>query len=124
MTHSFPTLRSSHLTKWPLWILGSGLFGAQLAAQLGLPYGFASHFAPQALDMAIAIYRERFKPSAQLAKPYVLVGMNVIAAESDDEARRLATTQQMRSEEHTSELQSLMRRSYDVFCLNKKKQSN
>lgn len=82
-------------TNVPLWILGSSLFGAQLAAQLGLPYGFASHFAPQALDMAIAIYRERFKPSAQLAKPYVLVGMNVIAAESDDEARRLATTQQM-----------------------------
>ena len=79
----------------PLWILGSSLFGAQLAAQLGLPYGFASHFAPQALDMAIAIYRERFKPSDQLAQPYVLVGMNVIAAESDDEARRLATTQQM-----------------------------
>src|SRR3546814_3203382 len=102
----------------------SDVCSSDLAAQLGLPYGFASHFAPQALDMAIAIYRERFKPSAQLAKPYVLVGMNVIAAESDDEARRLATTQQMRSEEHTSELQSLMRRSYDVFCLNKKKQSN
>ena len=82
-------------TNVPLWILGSSLFGAQLAAQLGLPYGFASHFAPQALDMAIAIYRERFKPSDQLAQPYVLVGMNVIAAESDDEARRLATTQQM-----------------------------
>lgn len=82
-------------TNVPLWILGSSLFGAQLAAELGLPYGFASHFAPQALDMAIAIYRERFKPSDQLAKPYVLVGMNVIAAESDDEARRLATTQQM-----------------------------
>ncbi|API58147.1 alkane 1-monooxygenase [Tardibacter chloracetimidivorans] len=82
-------------TNVPLWILGSSLFGAQLAAELGLPYGFASHFAPQALDMAIAIYRERFKPSDQLAKPYVLVGMNVIAAENDDEARRLATTQQM-----------------------------
>src|SRR5690606_35918956 len=82
-------------TNVPLWILGSSLFGAQLAAELGLPYGFASHFAPQALDMALAIYRERFKPSEQLAKPYALVGVNVIAAETDEEARRLATSQQM-----------------------------
>lgn len=82
-------------TNVPLWILGSSLFGAQLAAELGLPYGFASHFAPQALDMALKIYRERFKPSAQLSAPYVLVGINVIAAQSDQEARRLATSQQM-----------------------------
>jgi luciferase family oxidoreductase group 1 len=82
-------------THVPLWILGSSLFGAQLAAELGLPYGFASHFAPQALDMALSIYRERFKPSAQLSAPYVLVGINVIAAPSDQEARRLATSQQM-----------------------------
>lgn len=82
-------------TNVPLWILGSSLFGAQLAAQLGLPYGFASHFAPQALDTAIQTYRERFEPSAQLSAPYVLVGINVIAAESDEEARRLATSQQM-----------------------------
>lgn len=82
-------------TQVPLWILGSSLFGAQLAAALGLPYGFASHFAPQALDQALQIYREQFKPSAQLAKPYVLVGVNVIAAESDEAARRLATSQQM-----------------------------
>jgi luciferase family oxidoreductase group 1 len=82
-------------TNVPLWILGSSLFGAQLAADLGLPYGFASHFAPQALDMALEVYRERFKPSAQLSAPYVLVGINVIAAESDREARRLATSQQM-----------------------------
>jgi luciferase family oxidoreductase group 1 len=82
-------------TNVPLWILGSSLFGAQLAAELGLPYGFASHFAPQALDMALRIYRERFKPSAQLSAPYVLVGINVIAAQSDQEARRLATSQQM-----------------------------
>lgn len=82
-------------TDVPLWVLGSSLFGAQLAAELGLPYGFASHFAPQALDRAIAVYRERFKPSAQLGAPYVLVGANVIAAETDAEARRLATSQQM-----------------------------
>jgi luciferase family oxidoreductase group 1 len=82
-------------TNVPLWILGSSTFGAQLAAELGLPYGFASHFAPQALDVALDIYRERFKPSAQLSAPYVLVGINVIAAESDDEGRRLATSQQM-----------------------------
>jgi luciferase family oxidoreductase group 1 len=79
----------------PLWILGSSLFGAQLAAELGLPYGFASHFAPQALDAALNIYRERFKPSEQLSSPYALVGINVIAAETDEEARRLATSQQM-----------------------------
>lgn len=82
-------------TNVPLWILGSSLFGAQLAAELGLPYGFASHFAPQALDMALKIYRERFKPSAQLSAPYVMVGINVVAAQSDQEARRLATSQQM-----------------------------
>ena len=82
-------------TNVPLWILGSSLFGAQLAAQLGLPYGFASHFSPQALDTALQIYREDFKPSDQLGAPYALVGVNVIAAESDEEARRLATSQQM-----------------------------
>lgn len=82
-------------TEVPLWILGSSLFGAHLAAELGLPYGFASHFAPQALDMALQVYRERFRPSAQLSAPYALVGVNVIAAETDAEARMLATTQQM-----------------------------
>lgn len=82
-------------TEVPLWILGSSLFGAQLAAELGLPYGFASHFAPQALHQALAIYRERFKPSEQLDRPYALVGVNVIAADSDAEARFLATSQQM-----------------------------
>lgn len=79
----------------PLWILGSSLFGAHLAAELGLPYGFASHFAPQALDQALAVYRDRFKPSEQTAAPYALVGVNVIAAETDEEARFLATSQQM-----------------------------
>ncbi len=82
-------------TEVPLWILGSSLFGAQLAAELGLPYGFASHFAPQALDQALQIYRERFKPSPQLAQPYALVGVNIVAAPTDDEARHLATSQQM-----------------------------
>lgn len=82
-------------TNVPLWILGSSTFGAQLAAELGLPYGFASHFAPQALDVALGIYRERFKPSEQLEAPHAVVGVNVIAADTDDEARRLATSQQM-----------------------------
>jgi luciferase family oxidoreductase group 1 len=81
-------------TEVPLWILGSSLFGAQLAAMLGLPYAFASHFAPGALDQAIAIYRERFEPSKQLDRPYVAVGVNVIAAETDAEARRLFTSTQ------------------------------
>ena len=79
----------------PIWILGSSLFGAQLAAELGLPFGFASHFAPGFLDEAVAIYRNKFKPSPQLAEPYVMVGLNVIAAPSDAEARLLATSQQM-----------------------------
>jgi luciferase family oxidoreductase group 1 len=82
-------------TEVPLWILGSSLFGAQLAAELGLPYAFASHFAPKWLDRAIALYRERFKPSRQLAAPYVMAGVNLIAATTDEEARRLWTSQQM-----------------------------
>ena len=77
-----------------MWILGSSLFGAQLAAHLGLPYAFASHFAPGDLEGAIEIYRERFRPSKRLAKPYVMLGLNVIAAESDDEARFLFTSLQ------------------------------
>jgi luciferase family oxidoreductase group 1 len=82
-------------TNVPLWILGSSLFGAQLAAMLGLPYAFASHFAPDALMRALQVYRENFKPSEQADKPYAMVGVNVIAADTDEEARRLATTQQM-----------------------------
>ncbi len=82
-------------TKVPLWILGSSNFGAMLAAEFGLPYAFASHFAPDMLLPALEIYRSRFKPSEQLDRPYAMVGVNIIAAESDDEARRLATTQQM-----------------------------
>jgi luciferase family oxidoreductase group 1 len=82
-------------TEVPLWILGSSNFGAMLAAELGLPYAFASHFAPDLLLQALQIYRTRFTPSEQLSKPYAMVGVNVIAAETDAEARRLATTQQM-----------------------------
>jgi len=79
----------------PLWILGSSTFGAALAAELGLPYAFASHFAPSSLQAALDVYRARFKPSAQLEAPYAMVGVNIIAAQTDEEARRLATTQQM-----------------------------
>lgn len=82
-------------TEVPLWILGSSTFGASLAAELGLPYSFASHFSPQQLMPALRIYRSRFKPSDQLERPYAMVGVNIIAAETDAEARRLATTQQM-----------------------------
>ena len=81
-------------TRVPVWILGSSLFGAQLAAMLGLPYAFASHFAPAQMMDAIAVYRETFKPSAQLAKPYVMLGYNVFAADSDPEASLLATSMQ------------------------------
>ena len=82
-------------TKVPLWILGSSLYGATLAAELGLPYAFASHFAPDQLLPALQAYRNRFKPSAQLSRPYAMVGVNIIAADGDADARRLATTQQM-----------------------------
>ncbi len=78
----------------PIWILGSSLFGAQLAAMLGLPYAFASHFAPGALMQALQVYRERFQPSAQLDRPYAMVGVNVIAADTDGEARHLFTSPQ------------------------------
>jgi luciferase family oxidoreductase group 1 len=77
-----------------LWILGSSLYGAQLAAALGLPYAFASHFAPDALDEAVAIYRRDFRPSAFLAKPYIAAGFNVFAADDRDEAQVLATSMQ------------------------------
>jgi luciferase family oxidoreductase group 1 len=75
-------------TNVPLYILGSSLFGAKLAAALGLPYSFASHFAPDALEQAVATYRAQFRPSEQLAEPYVIAGVNVIAAETGDEARQ------------------------------------
>src|ERR1700678_3188420 len=78
----------------PLWILGSSLFGAQVAAALGLPFAFASHFAPGMMMQAIDIYRTRFQPSEQLDRPYVMLGFNIIAAQSDTEARLLATSVQ------------------------------
>jgi luciferase family oxidoreductase group 1 len=81
-------------TNVPLWILGSSLFGAQLAAVLGLPYAFASHFAPDALLPALDIYRRRFQPSAQLDKPYAMPALQVVAADTDAEARRLFTSTQ------------------------------
>jgi luciferase family oxidoreductase group 1 len=76
----------------PLWILGSSLYGAQLAAVLGLPFAFASHFAPQAMTPAIEIYRSRFEPSDQLDRPYLMLGFNVCAAETDEEARYLRSS--------------------------------
>ncbi|MCC6735981.1 MAG: LLM class flavin-dependent oxidoreductase [Bauldia sp.] len=80
--------------KVPLWILGSSLYGAQLAAMLGLPYAFASHFAPAQMKEAIAIYRRLFRPSRQLDRPYVMLGYNVFAADTDAEAKLLATSMQ------------------------------
>jgi len=78
----------------PIWILGSSLFGAQLAAALGLPYAFASHFAPAQMMQAIALYRATFKPSVHLEKPYVMLGYNVFAADTEEEAQFLATSMQ------------------------------
>jgi len=77
-----------------VWILGSSTFGAQLAAMLGLPYAFASHFAPAEMMRAAAIYRERFQPSARLAAPHLMLGLNIVAAETDAEARRLFSSLQ------------------------------
>src|SRR4030095_6832413 len=81
-------------TEVPIWILGSSLFGAQLAAELGLPYAFASHFAPEALLEALDIYRSRFQPSRQLNQPYAMAGVNVVVAPTDKEASQLFTTVQ------------------------------
>lgn len=82
-------------TNIPLWILGSSNYGAMLAADYGLPYSFASHFAPDFLMTALDYYRANFKPSNQLTAPYAMVGVNIIAADTDEQAKRLATTQQM-----------------------------
>ena len=84
-------------THVPLYILGSSLFGAQLAARLGLPYAFASHFAPDALEEAVALYRRDFRPSAQRETPYVIAGLNVLAADTQEEAEtQLVTVQRSR----------------------------
>jgi len=80
--------------KVPIWILGSSLFGAQLAAALGLPYAFASHFAPAQMLQAIEVYRNTFRPSQHLAKPHVMLGFNVFAADTDDEAHLIASSMQ------------------------------
>jgi len=80
--------------KVPVWILGSSLYGAQLAAMLGLPYAFASHFAPAEMERALDVYRSRFEPSQYLDKPYAMLGVNVVAAETDEEARLLFTSLQ------------------------------
>jgi luciferase family oxidoreductase group 1 len=79
-------------TQVPIWLLGSSLFSAQLAALRGLPYAFASHFAPRLLHQAVDLYRSQFQPSAQLAKPYVVIGVPLVAAPSDDEAEFLASS--------------------------------
>jgi luciferase family oxidoreductase group 1 len=78
----------------PLWLLGSSLYSARLAAELGLPFGFASHFAPDYLLHALEVYRENFRPSGELKEPYALACLNVFAAETDGEARRLFTSLQ------------------------------
>ena len=81
----------------PIWILGSSLFGAQLAAALGLPFAFASHFAPAELEQAVAIYRAGFAPSERLARSYVMLGLNVCAADTDEQARWLFSSHQQRT---------------------------
>ena len=78
----------------PIWILGSSLYGAQLAAELGLPYAFASHFAPALMMDAISVYRQRFRPSQYLPRPHLMLGVNVVVGETDDEARALFTSHQ------------------------------
>jgi luciferase family oxidoreductase group 1 len=83
-------------TQVPIWLLGSSLFSARLAAQRGLPYAFASHFAPRLLHQALALYREEFRPSAALRAPYAIIGVPLVAAPSDEEARFLASSMQQR----------------------------
>jgi len=100
-------------TKVPLWILGSSLFGAQLAAMLGLPYAFASHFAPDQLIEALEIYRARFKPSEQLKKPYAMAGVNIIAAETDAKAQYLFTSLQQRFADMARGARGLLKKPID-----------
>lgn len=88
------TATPGHGAKVELWMLGSSLFGAQLAARLGLPYAFAAHFAPDHLDAALELYRRSFQPSEALEQPHVMVAMNAFAAETDEAARTLASSQQ------------------------------
>jgi len=100
-------------TNVPLWILGSSLFGAQLAAMLGLPYAFASHFAPDQLIEALEIYRARFKPSEQLKKPYAMAGVNIIAAETDAKAQYLFTSLQQRFADMARGARGLLKKPID-----------
>ncbi len=95
-------------TNVPLWILGSSLYGAQVAAYFGLPYAFASHFAPEALMDALQVYRDRFQPSEQLDKPYAMPCVNVIAADTDAEAKRLFTSLQQRFTDMTRNERGLL----------------
>lgn len=97
-------------TRVPLWILGSSLYGAQLAAHLGLPFAFASHFAPDSLAQAAQLYRENFRPSAQLAQPYLIFSVNVFAADSDEEAEFIRTSHQQGFANVTSGRPSLLPR--------------
>lgn len=83
-------------TNVPIWLLGSSLFSAQLAAQMGLPYAFASHFAPRMLLEAVELYKNNFRPSAQLAEPYVIIGVPVVVADTEQEAKHLATSGQQK----------------------------
>jgi luciferase family oxidoreductase group 1 len=83
-------------TQVPIWLLGSSLYSAQVAALMGLPFAFASHFAPAMLMQALELYRARFRPSATLSKPHAMVGVNVVAADNDEEAARLFTSVQLR----------------------------
>ena len=83
-------------TKVPIWLLGSSLYSAQLAAYLGLPFAFASHFAPDLLLQALEVYRASYRPSAEWPEPHAMVGVNVVAADSDDEAAHLFTSIQQR----------------------------
>ena len=96
-----PPVEGQQVTAWPgagsrvpIWLLGSSLFSAELAAQLGLPFAFASHFAPELLMQALAVYRQGFRPSEALARPYAMAAINVIAADTDEEAQRLSTSMQ------------------------------
>lgn len=97
----------------PIWLLGSSLYSAQLAAHLGLPYAFASHFAPDMMMGALQEYRGGFQPSEQLGRPYAMVGLNVVAADTDGEARRLFTSQQQQSTDLIRGMPSKLREPID-----------
>ena len=110
--------------KVPIWLLGSSTFSAQLAAMLGLPFAFASHFAPSYLDAAIRIYRDRFQPSETLKEPYVITAVNIIAADTDKEALRLFTSLQLRALEMIRGIHGPLQppvNSFDTICIKPEK---